>query len=389
MSKSFIFSSESVGEGHPDKVSDSISDSVLDACLEQDAKSRVACETLVKSNCVTIAGEITTDAKFDYEKVVREAIRDIGYVNDDDVFHADKVFITNQLTAQSRDIGQGVDAAAAEGKGTAEQGAGDQGIMFGYACNETSELMPAPVMFAHRILRKMAEVRKTTAKAPWLRPDCKSQVAMRYEGGIMAGIENVVVSTQHAEDADNDTIRSFIEEEIIKPSLPPELLSSSTVYLINPTGRFVIGGPQGDSGLTGRKIIVDTYGGGVGTEAALGKDPSKVDRSAAYMCRWVAKNVVAAQLADRVEIQVAYAIGHPDPTSITIDCFGTEKAPEDRIQKAICETFNFKPAEIVSQLICFGPFIAKPRITAILGNPICLGSRPTEPKICKGPSLKN
>ena len=182
MSKSFIFSSESVGEGHPDKVSDSISDSVLDACLEQDAKSRVACETLVKSNCVTIAGEITTDAKFDYEKVVREAIRDIGYVNDDDVFHADKVFITNQLTAQSRDIGQGVDAAAAEGKGTAEQGAGDQGIMFGYACNETSELMPAPVMFAHRILRKMAEVRKTTAKAPWLRPDCKSQVAMRYEG---------------------------------------------------------------------------------------------------------------------------------------------------------------------------------------------------------------
>ena len=358
MSKSFIFSSESVGEGHPDKVSDSISDSVLDACLEQDAKSRVACETLVKSNCVTIAGEITTDAKFDYEKVVREAIRDIGYVNDDDVFHADKVFITNQLTAQSRDIGQGVDAAAAEGKGTAEQGAGDQGIMFGYACNETSELMPAPVMFAHRILRKMAEVRKTTSKAPWLRPDCKSQVAMRYEGGIMAGIENVVVSTQHAEDADNDTIRSFIEEEIIKPSLPPELLSFSTVYLINPTGRFVIGGPQGDSGLTGRKIIVDTYGGWGrhGGGAFSGKDPSKVDRSAAYMCRWVAKNVVAAQLADRVEIQVAYAIGHPDPTSITIDCFGTEKAPEDRIQKAICETFNFKPAEIVSQLDLLRPF---------------------------------
>ena len=358
MSKSFIFSSESVGEGHPDKVSDSISDSVLDACLEQDAKSRVACETLVKSNCVTIAGEITTDAKFDYEKVVREAIRDIGYVNDDDVFHADKVFITNQLTAQSRDIGQGVDAAAAEGKGTAEQGAGDQGIMFGYACNETSELMPAPVMFAHRILRKMAEVRKTTSKAPWLRPDCKSQVAMRYEGGIMAGIENVVVSTQHAEDADNDTIRSFIEEEIIKPSLPPELLSSSTVYLINPTGRFVIGGPQGDSGLTGRKIIVDTYGGWGrhGGGAFSGKDPSKVDRSAAYMCRWVAKNVVAAQLADRVEIQVAYAIGHPDPTSITIDCFGTEKVPEDRIQKAICETFNFKPAEIVSQLDLLRPF---------------------------------
>lgn len=357
MSKSFIFSSESVGEGHPDKVSDSISDSVLDACLEQDTKSRVACETLVKSNCVTIAGEITTDAKFDYEKVVREAIREIGYVNDDDIFHADKVFITNQLTAQSGDIGQGVDAAAAEGKGTAEQGAGDQGIMFGYACNETLELMPAPVMFAHRILRKMAEVRKTTTEAPWLRPDCKSQVAMKYEDGQMVGIKNVVVSTQHAEDADNETIRSFIKEEIIIPSLPAELLSSSTDFLINPTGRFVIGGPQGDSGLTGRKIIVDTYGGWGrhGGGAFSGKDPSKVDRSAAYMCRWVAKNVVAAQLADRVEIQVAYAIGHPDPTSITIDCFGTEKAPEDRIQNAIYETFNFKPAEIVGQLDLLRP----------------------------------
>ncbi len=357
MSKSFIFSSESVGEGHPDKVSDFISDSVLDACLEQDSKSRVACETLVKSNCVTIAGEITTDANFDYEKLVRDAIREIGYINDDDVFHADKVFITNQLTAQSRDIGQGVDAAAAEGKGTAEQGAGDQGIMFGYACNETSELMPAPVMFAHRILRKMSEVRKTTTEAPWLRPDCKSQVAMKYEDGQMVGIENVVVSTQHAEDADNETIRSFIKEKIIIPSLPAEFISSSTDFLINPTGRFVIGGPQGDSGLTGRKIIVDTYGGWGrhGGGAFSGKDPSKVDRSAAYMCRWVAKNVVAAQLAERVEIQVAYAIGHPDPTSITIDCFGTEKVSEARIQSAIYEIFNFKPAEIVGQLDLLRP----------------------------------
>ena len=261
MTKSFIFSSESVGEGHPDKVSDFISDSILDACLEQDKASRVACETLVKSNCVTIAGEITTSSKFNYEEVVREAIRDIGYINDDDIFHADKVFITNQLTAQSRDIGQGVDAAAAEGKGTDEQGAGDQGIMFGYACDETDELMPAPVMFAHRILRKMAEVRKSTSHAPWLRPDCKSQVALKYDNGQMVGIENVVVSTQHAESADNETIRSFITEEIIKPSLPADLLSSSTEYLINPTGRFVVGGPEGDSGLTGRKIIVDTYGG--------------------------------------------------------------------------------------------------------------------------------
>jgi S-adenosylmethionine synthetase len=357
MSNSFIFSSESVGEGHPDKVSDSISDSILDACLEQDSQSRVACETLVKSNCVTIAGEITTAAKFDYENVVRDAIREIGYINEDDIFHADQVFITNQLTAQSRDIGQGVDAAAAEGKGTAEQGAGDQGIMFGYACNETDELMPAPVMFAHRILRKMAEIRHAGVQAPWLRPDCKSQVALQYENGKMVGIKNVVVSTQHAADADNAIIRSFITDEIIKPSLPAELLSSETEYLINPTGRFVIGGPQGDSGLTGRKIIVDTYGGWGrhGGGAFSGKDPSKVDRSAAYMCRWVAKNVVAAGLADRVEIQVAYAIGHPEPTSVTLDCFGTEKEDERKIEQAVKEVFSFKPAQIVSQLDLLRP----------------------------------
>jgi S-adenosylmethionine synthetase len=357
MSKSFIFSSESVGEGHPDKVSDSISDSVLDACLEQDPQSRVACETLVKSNCVTIAGEITTNAKFDYENVVREAIRKIGYINDDDIFHADQVFITNQLTAQSRDIGQGVDAAAAEGKDTAEQGAGDQGIMFGYACNETDELMPAPVMFAHRVLRKMAEIRHAGVDAKWLRPDCKSQVALKYDGGRMSSIQNVVVSTQHAADVDNDTIRNFITEEIIKPSLPAELLSDDTQYLINPTGRFVIGGPEGDSGLTGRKIIVDTYGGWGrhGGGAFSGKDPSKVDRSAAYMCRWVAKNIVAAQLAERVEIQAAYAIGYPEPTSITIDCFGTNKVPEEAIENALLEVFSFKPADIVSQLDLLRP----------------------------------
>ena len=357
MSKSFIFSSESVGEGHPDKVSDSISDSILDACLEQDPHSRVACETLVKSNCVTIAGEITTDSKFDYEDVVREAIRKIGYTNDDDIFHADQVFITNQLTAQSRDIGQGVDASAADGKGTAEQGAGDQGIMFGYACNETDELMPAPVMFAHRILRRMADLRHAGEKAPWLRPDCKSQVALQYESGKMVGIKNVVVSTQHAADVSNDTIRDFISEEVIKPSLPQELLSADTEFLINPTGRFVIGGPQGDSGLTGRKIIVDTYGGWGrhGGGAFSGKDPSKVDRSAAYMCRWVAKNVVSAGLAERVEIQLAYAIGHPEPTSITLDCFGTEKVEEGKIEQAVREVFSFKPAEIVSQLNLLRP----------------------------------
>jgi S-adenosylmethionine synthetase len=357
MSKSFIFSSESVGEGHPDKVSDSISDSVLDACLEQDPHSRVACETLVKSNCVTIAGEITTGAKFDYEEVVRAAIRKIGYTNDDDIFHADQVFISNQLTAQSRDIGQGVDAAAADGKGTAEQGAGDQGIMFGYACNETEELMPAPVMFAHRILRRMAEVRHAGEKAKWLRPDCKSQVALQYDAGKMVGIKNVVVSTQHSAEVSNNTIREFITDEVIKPSLPQELLSSDTEYLINPTGRFVVGGPEGDSGLTGRKIIVDTYGGWGrhGGGAFSGKDPSKVDRSAAYMCRWVAKNVVSAGLAERVEIQLAYAIGHPEPTSITLDCFGTEKIEERKIENAVREVFSFKPADIVSQLNLLRP----------------------------------
>ena len=357
MGKNFIFSSESVGEGHPDKVSDSISDSVLDACLQDDPKSRVACETLVKSNCVTIAGEITTASRFDYEQVVRQAIRDIGYLNDDDVFHADHVFITNQLTAQSPDISQGVTADGAEGKETDEQGAGDQGIMFGYACSETDELMPAPIMFAHRILRKMAEIRHAGVEAKWLRPDCKSQVAVRYADGRMAGIENVVVSTQHASTVEHPQIRDFCINEVIKPVLPPELLSDSTEYLVNPTGRFVLGGPAGDSGLTGRKIIVDTYGGWGrhGGGAFSGKDPSKVDRSAAYMCRWVAKNVVAAGLADRVELQLAYAIGHPRPTSITVDTFGTGQCTDEEIERAVKEVFGFKPAEIVAQLDLLRP----------------------------------
>jgi S-adenosylmethionine synthetase len=357
MAKNFIFSSESVGEGHPDKVSDYISDSVLDACLQNDPRSRVACETLVKSNCVTIAGEITTNSVFDYEKVVRQAIHDIGYLNDDDVFHADKVFITNQLTAQSSDISQGVTAEAAAGKDTAEQGAGDQGIMFGYACTETEELMPAPVMFAHRILRKMAEIRHAGVEAKWLRPDCKSQVAMRYENGRMAGIENVVVSTQHAASVEHPQIKEFVVNEIIKPALPSDMLSDSTEYLVNPTGRFVTGGPQGDSGLTGRKIIVDTYGGWGrhGGGAFSGKDPSKVDRSAAYMCRWVAKNVIAAGLADRVELQAAYAIGHPHPTSITIDTFGTGQSSDEQIEAAVKEVFSFKPADIVTQLDLLHP----------------------------------
>ena len=356
MSKKFTFSSESVGEGHPDKVSDFISDSVLDACFEQDPQSRVACETLVKSNIVALAGEITTNAKFDYEQVVRDAITEIGYVNDDDVFHADKVFVSNFLTQQSVDIAQGVDAAGAEGKDTEEQGAGDQGIMFGFACTETPELMPAPIMFAHRLNRKMAEFRKS-GNAPWMRPDCKSQVAVDYEDGKITGISNVVISTQHAADAQHAEIKAFCIEEVIKKVLPSEHLSGNTEYLINPTGRFVIGGPQGDAGLTGRKIIVDTYGGWGrhGGGAFSGKDPSKVDRSAAYMCRWVAKNIVAAGLAERVELQVGYAIGHPEPTSVTVDTFGTNQVSEDAIIKAIQEVFSFKPADIVSQMDLLQP----------------------------------
>ena len=355
MSKKYTFSSESVGEGHPDKVSDYISDSVLDACLEQDPNSRVACETLVKSNLVALAGEITTDAVFDYEKVVREAIRDIGYTNDDDVFHADKVFVSNFLTRQSPDISQGVTATSAEGKKTSEQGAGDQGIMFGYACSETPELMPAPVMYAHRLNRKMAEIRKGGG-APWMRPDCKSQVAVNYDGDKVVEIVNVVISTQHAFDVSHAEIERFCIDEVIKKVLPAELISNSE-FLINPTGRFVVGGPQGDAGLTGRKIIVDTYGGSGrhGGGAFSGKDPSKVDRSAAYMCRWVAKNIVAAGLANRVELQVGYAIGHPEPTSVTVETFGTNLFSEDAIERAVREVFSFKPADIVSQLDLLRP----------------------------------
>lgn len=351
MKDRLIFSSESVGEGHPDKVADYISDSVLDACLEQDLQSRVACETMVKSNCVMLAGEITTNAKLNYETIVREAIREIGYIHEEDVFHADRVFISNILTAQSSDIAQGVDAAAAEGKGTAEQGAGDQGIMFGYACNQTSELMPAPVMFAHHLLREMAHQRKDL-KVSWLRPDVKSQVALEYVDGETIGITSVVISTQHVADVKHSEIKEFCIEEVIRKVLPAELLNDQTEYLINPTGNFVIGGPQGDAGLTGRKIIVDTYGGWGrhGGGAFSGKDPSKVDRSAAYFNRWVAKNVVAAGLADECELQVAYAIGHPLPTSVHINTFGTGKIGHEAIEAAIQKVFSFKPADIVSQL---------------------------------------
>ena len=368
MSRPYIFSSESVGEGHPDKVCDTISDAVLDACLTLDKSSRVACETFVKSNTVVVGGEITIpkikgaalDSVLNIGSIVREAIRGIGYTNDDDVFHADRVFISNLLTSQSPDIAQGVDSKKAKGKATEEQGAGDQGLMFGFACNETPELMPAPIMFAHRLGRELTAIRKA-GKVKWLRPDAKSQVSVLYEGGKPVRVTNVVISTQHTEDVENEEIRRFLIANVIRKVIPKDFLNAATEFLINPTGRFVIGGPQGDSGLTGRKIIVDTYGGmgRHGGGAFSGKDPSKVDRSAAYMGRYVAKNVVAAGLADRCEVQFAYAIGHPQPVSIHIDTFGTHKVTEESIEKAVKTVFSFKPADIVSQLNLLRPIYSK------------------------------
>lgn len=348
-----IFSSESVGEGHPDKVADFISDSVLDACLAQDPESRVACETLVKSNTVTLAGEISSTAQINLEKIVRGAISEIGYKNpkDDDVFNANTVFITNQITEQSADIAQGVNAEGAEGKKHEEQGAGDQGIMFGFATNETPELMPAPLIFSHKLLQELARLRKA-GEVSWLRPDCKSQVAVVYEGHTPVGIKNVVISTQHTPDVSHAEIEDFCINQVIRKILPAELLADTREFFINPTGSFIIGGPHGDSGLTGRKIIVDTYGGmgRHGGGAFSGKDPSKVDRSAAYMCRWVAKNIVAAGLADRCELQVAYAIGHHHPVSLNVETFGSAKIDEERIEKAVLEIFSFKPADMIKQL---------------------------------------
>ena len=386
MAKSFVFSSESVGEGHPDKVADLISDSVLDACLAQDRLSRVACETMVKSNMVILAGEITIpnlqDAKTGTTKpldevlnlgqIVRNAIRDIGYTNEDDVFHADKIFLNNYLTTQSPDIAQGVDAKKAKGKKTGDQGAGDQGIMFGYACDETPELMPTPIMFAHRLGRELTKVRKS-GKVAWLRPDAKSQVSVRYENDRPVEVVNVVISTQHTADVAHSTIEKYLIEHVVKKVIPAQLLTKNTEYLINPTGRFVVGGPQGDSGLTGRKIIVDTYGGWGrhGGGAFSGKDPSKVDRSAAYMGRWVAKNIVAAKLATHAEIQFAYAIGHPQPVSVRVDTFGTSPAgvSDEQITEAVRKIFSFKPADIVAQLDLLRPIYRQTTNYGHFGKP--------------------
>jgi S-adenosylmethionine synthetase len=368
MADSYIFSSESVGEGHPDKVSDTISDAILDACLAVDPKSRVACETFVKSNIVVVGGEITVPKlgtkpigeAINIDKVIRDAVRGIGYTHDDDVFHADRIFINNYLTTQSPDIAQGVDAKKAKHKDTSEQGAGDQGIMFGYACDETPELMPAPIMYAHRLGRELTRVRKA-GKVKWLRPDAKSQVSVEYVNGKPTRIVNVVISTQHAADVEHPEIKKFVIDQIIKKVLPKSMLTDETEFLINPTGRFVVGGPQGDSGLTGRKIIVDTYGGmgRHGGGAFSGKDPTKVDRSAAYMGRWVAKNIVAAELATKVEIQFAYAIGHPKPVSVHVDTFGTGRVSDEVILAAVLKIFSFKPADIVKQLDLLRPIYGK------------------------------
>jgi S-adenosylmethionine synthetase len=360
MARPYIFSSESVTEGHPDKVCDTISDRILDACLKQDPNSRVACETVAKGNIVILAGEITSNARFDYLAETRAAIRDIGYVNKDCLFHADTCQILCALSEQSHDIAQGVNETSYEGKDTDEQGAGDQGLMFGFASMDTPELMPLPIQLSHQLGRELARLRKSE-ELPWLRPDAKTQVSVQYDGYTPVRVDTVVVSTQHAADVKHKEIRGVIIEMLIKKVIPAHLLDEKTRYFVNPTGRFVVGGPEGDSGLTGRKIIVDSYGGmgRHGGGAFSGKDPSKVDRSAAYMGRYVAKNVVASGLASRCEVQFAYAIGYPDPVSIHVNTFGTNQVDEEKIENAVREVFDFKPAAIVRELNLLRPIYSK------------------------------
>ncbi|MDD1782347.1 methionine adenosyltransferase [Enterovibrio sp. ZSDZ35] len=356
-----LFTSESVSEGHPDKIADQISDAVLDAILEQDPKARVACETYVKTGMVMVGGEITTSAWVDIEELTRQTVREIGYVHSDMGFDADSCAVLNTIGKQSPDINQGVDRADPK-----EQGAGDQGIMFGYACNETDVLMPAPITYSHRLVQRQAEVRKN-GTLPWLRPDAKSQVTFQYNDGKIVGIDAVVLSTQHCDTISTPDLREAVMEEIIKPVLPSEWLNKETKFFINPTGRFVIGGPMGDCGLTGRKIIVDTYGGAArhGGGAFSGKDPSKVDRSAAYAARYVAKNIVAAGLADRCEIQLSYAIGVADPTSIMIETFGTEKVSHEIIIEAVRQHFDLRPYGLQEMLNLLQPIYKK---TAAYGH---------------------
>ena len=348
MAKEYLFTSESVSEGHPDKVADQISDAVLDAILAKDPRGRVACETLVSTGLVVISGEITTKADINYMDIARETVRRIGYDDSDIGFDYKSCAVLTAINRQSADIAQGVN----EGEGLdLDQGAGDQGLMFGYACNETPSLMPFPIYYAHRIMQRQAEVRKD-GRLPFLRPDAKSQLTVRYVDGKPVAIDTVVVSTQHHPDISHADLTEAVIEEIIKPVLPKELLAANTRFLINPTGRFVIGGPQGDCGLTGRKIIVDTYGGACphGGGAFSGKDPTKVDRSAAYAARYVAKNIVAAGLADRCEVQVSYAIGVAEPTSISVETFGTGKLDESHLIKLVRQFFDLRPYGLIEML---------------------------------------
>ena len=358
---SYLFTSESVSEGHPDKIADQISDAVLDEILKQDPKARVACETYVKTGMALVGGEITTSAWVDIENLTRQVICDIGYKHSEMGFDGNSCAVLNAIGKQSSDINQGVDR-----ENPLDQGAGDQGIMFGYATNETEVLMPAAITYAHRLMEKQAEVRKS-GKLSWLRPDAKSQVTLKYEDNKIVGVDAVVLSTQHSEEVSQKEIYEGVMEEIIKPILPSEWLSQQTKYFINPTGRFVIGGPMGDCGLTGRKIIVDTYGGAArhGGGAFSGKDPSKVDRSAAYAARYVAKNIVAAGLADRCEIQLSYAIGVAEPTSIMVETFGTGKVSNEILVKLVREFFDLRPYGLIKMLNLIQPIY---RQTAAYGH---------------------
>jgi S-adenosylmethionine synthetase len=351
MSSNYLFTSESVSEGHPDKVADQISDAILDEILRQDPKARVACETLIKTGAAIIAGEITTSAWVDLEDVVRKTITDIGYDSSDVGFDGQTCAVMSLIGKQSSDIAMGVDRETEE-----NQGAGDQGLMFGYASNETDVLMPAPITYAHRLVKRQAHIRKS-GELGWLRPDAKSQVTFAYDNGKPVGIDAVVLSTQHSPDISQADLQEAVMEHIIKPVLPAQWLTPKTKIHINPTGQFIIGGPVGDAGLTGRKIIVDTYGGMArhGGGAFSGKDPSKVDRSAAYAGRYVAKNIVAAGLADRCEIQVSYAIGVAEPTSISVETFGTGKIPQERLEMLVREHFDLRPVGLLKMLDLIKP----------------------------------
>ncbi len=363
MATEFLFTSESVSEGHPDKVADQVSDGVLDTILAEDPHARVACETLVSTGLVVVSGEITTKAHPNYREITQDVIRRIGYDNSEIGFDYKSCAVLTAINRQSPDIAQGVDHANDD---NLDQGAGDQGLMFGYACNETPALMPLPIYYAHRIMQRQAEVRKD-GRLPWLRPDAKSQLTVKYADGRPVAIDTVVVSTQHDPEISQAQIREAVIETIIKPVLPSELMQGEVRYLINPTGRFVVGGPHGDCGLTGRKIIVDTYGGAAhhGGGAFSGKDPSKVDRSAAYACRYVAKNVVAAGLADKCEVQVAYAIGVARPVSLMVNTFGTGRIDDSRIVELIGKHFDLRPKAIIQTLDLLRPIYAR---TAAYGH---------------------